>query len=235
MLPKRIAIITARGGSKRIPRKNIRSFHGKPIIQYPISAAESSGCFQKIMVSTDDEEIAKIAASAGAEVPFLRSVNNSSDHATTADVLIEVLTQYAERGELFDHACCIYPTAAFLTPDLLRQAFDILIDSNALSVLPIIKFSFPIQRAFKMSEGLISFMQPEHALTRSQDLEPAFHDAGQFYFFDVGRFLSKGKLVDHSSRGLLIPELAAQDIDNEEDWKLAELKWQLLQSRTLGK
>ena len=228
---KAIAIIPARGGSKRIPRKNIKNFFGLPIINYPISAAKLSGCFQKIMCSTDDEEIAKIATESGAEVPFLRSAKNSSDHATTAEVLLEVIKKYSEMGRSFDYACCIYPTAALLTPAILQKAFDILSEKKSLSVLPVIKFGFPIQRAFKMSGEFISFMQPEHGLTRSQDLEPAFHDAGQFYFFDVRKFLAGGKLLDESSRGICISELEAQDVDNEDDWRMAELKWQFMKTR----
>src|SRR5438270_12846523 len=178
-----VAIITARGGSRRIPRKNIRPFLGRPIIAYSIEAALGSGLFDEVMVSTDDDEIAAVAEEHGAAVPFRRSAAMSDDHATTADVLQEVLGEYGGRGRSFDHACCIYPTAPFVTAERLRVAFARLTASGADCVIPVARFGFPIWRAFCMDDDRLSYVWPEHAPKRSQDLPPAFHDAGQFYFF----------------------------------------------------
>jgi N-acylneuraminate cytidylyltransferase len=220
-----VAIITARGGSKRIPRKNIRLFNGKPIIAYSIEAAIGSGIFDEVMVSTDDEEIATIAKKYGASVPFMRSSTTSDDYATTADVLREVIQSYLEGKRVFKYACCIYPTAPFVTDEKLSSAFQKLLDSNADSVLPVTKFSFPIWRSFRMENGQISYNWPEFAPKRSQDLPPAFHDCGQFYFFRTAAFLQSGKLVTENTIGLEVPETEVQDIDNEDDWKIAEIKF----------
>lgn len=228
---KSIAIITARGGSKRIPRKNIRLFCGKPIICFSIEAAISSGIFDKVMVSTDDTEIAKIALNAGAEVPFFRSANTSNDFATTAEVLEEVLLQYHLDNQEFRYGCCIYPTAPFVTADKLKAAFELLKNKNADSIIPINKFSFPIWRSFKMDEGRLSFNWPEYELKRSQDLASSYHDAGQFYFFNVQKFFETKKLVSANTFGLEVPESEVQDIDNEEDWQIAEIKYSILLQR----
>ncbi len=226
---KSIAIITARGGSKRIPRKNIRPFLGKPIIAYVIDVALASGLFAEVMVSTDDDEIAGVARQAGALVPFLRGATTSNDTATTAQVLQEVLDQYAGQGRTFDTACCLYPTAPLVTVALLQQAFDRLTTGGFDCVLPVQRFGFPIQRALRLTDNnRLGWLQPEHALTRSQDLEPAYHDAGQFYFFDVPAFQQSHRLLTENTAGIPITELQAQDIDNETDWQLAELKFQLL-------
>lgn len=224
-MKKSIAIITARGGSKRIPRKNIKSFSGKPIICYSIEAAINSGVFDIVMVSTDDVEIAEIAQKYGASVPFLRTEATSNDFATTAEVLTEVLVQYKERGENFHFGCCIYPTAPFVTAGKLQSAFKLLVQNDADSVIPVTRFSFPIWRSFKMEAGLLTYNWPENALKRSQDLPPALHDCGQFYFFNTERFLASKSLVTERTFGLEIPESEVQDIDNEEDWKLAEIKY----------
>ena len=228
---KSVAIITARGGSKRIPRKNIRLFCGKPIICFSIEAAISSGIFDKVMVSTDDAEIAEIALNAGAEVPFFRSANTSNDFATTAEVLEEVLLQYHLDNQEFRYGCCIYPTAPFVTPDKLKAAFELLKNKNADSIIPINKFSFPIWRSFKMDEGKLSFNWPEYELKRSQDLPSSYHDAGQFYFFNVQKFFETKKLVSANTFGLEVPESEVQDIDNEEDWQIAEIKYSFLLQR----
>jgi N-acylneuraminate cytidylyltransferase len=180
------------------------------------------------MVSTDDAEIAQVAKSAGAEVPFLRSEATSNDYATTAEVLIEVLENYAKAGEVFQYACCIYPTAPFVTSEKLKTAFELLKRKKAASVIPVTKFSFPIWRSFKMEDEKLSFNWPENALKRSQDLPAAYHDAGQFYFFSVPAFMGTKKLVTENTFGLEIPETEVQDIDTEEDWKLAELKYSSL-------
>jgi N-acylneuraminate cytidylyltransferase len=226
-----IAIITARGGSKRIPRKNIKSFLGKPILQYSIDAAKDSGLFDEVMVSTDDDEIASLAIKLGATVPFMRSAGSSNDLATTSEVLIEVLRQYREIGKEFDAGCCIYPTAPFVTADKLKNAYRLLIDKNADSVIPVTRFSFPIWRSFKLEEGRVSYIWPENMMKRSQDLSPAFYDCGQFYFFNTSAFLKTNNLVSENAYALQIPETEVQDIDNEEDWLIAEIKYKALKIR----
>lgn len=225
-----IAIITARGGSKRIPRKNIKNFLGKPIIAYSIEASLQSGIFQEVMVSTDDAEIAEVAKKYGAKVPFMRSAKNSDDFATTADVLTEVLENYAQLGQNFQYACCLYPTAPFVTAEKLQKAFQLLTESNADSVVPVAAFSYPIWRSLKIENGKLQMNFPENLNKRSQDLPPAYHDVGQFYFFQVAKFLSTKRLFSDFSVPLHISELEMQDIDNETDWKLAELKYQLLKN-----
>ena len=221
----RIAIIPARGGSKRIPRKNVRPFLGRPILQYSVDAALASGCFDEVMVSTDDQEIADVARAAGARVPFFRSADASDDHATTADVLIEVLNTYADASRTFRDGCCIYPTAPFVTAgDLSAGAAALDADPSLAGVITVTRFSYPIQRALKIMDGRISMMQPEYMNTRSQDLEPAYHDAGQFYWFRVARFLETRSLMAPPTAALVLPEWRVQDIDNEDDWRLAELK-----------
>lgn len=223
-----VAIITARGGSKRIPRKNIKEFLGQPIISYSIHAAKSSGIFDEVMVSTDDDEIAEIAQQTGAIIPFKRSQDAADDFATTAQVLTEVLNNYKEAGRHFKYACCIYPTAPFVTAKKLSAAFDLLKSSGVDAVLPVTKFSFPIWRSFKMDEtGKLAYNWPEFAPKRSQDLPLAYHDCGQFYFFNVEAFLQTGKLVTENTVGLEVPESEVQDIDTAEDWKIAEIKYDL--------
>jgi pseudaminic acid cytidylyltransferase len=228
MKNRAIAIITARGGSKRIPRKNIKDFLGQPIIKYSIDTALTAGLFDEVMVSTDDAEIAEVAKKYGATVPFLRSDETANDHATTAEVLTEVLQKYRDGGQEFQYACCIYPTAPFVTPVVLRQAFSILVDKNADSVIPVTRFSFPIWRSFKLVDGRLEYNWPENEKKRSQDLPPAFHDCGQFYFFRTEKFLETKSLVSKDSYSLELAESQVQDIDTEEDWKIAELKYQLL-------
>lgn len=232
----KVAIITARGGSKRIPRKNIREFCGKPIIAYSIQAALAAKCFDEVMVSTDDEEIAEVAKTWGAQVPFMRSAKTASDYATTAEVLLEVLHQYQEIGIQPEIMCCIYPTAPFITSENLNTALDMLQQNNNIhSINPIVRFSFPIQRAVKLRNNMISMFQPEHLLTRSQDLEPAYHDAGQFYWFRVEKFLKNPSLVTENTAGIVMPEWLIQDIDNEEDWIKAEIKYRILQEQAYKK
>lgn len=224
---RKIAIITARGGSKRIPRKNIQEFCGKPILAYSIEAALKSAMFDMVMVSTDDQEIAEIALKYGAEVPFYRSVETSGDYATTTDVLYEVLLKFKRQRQLFDIACCIYPTAPFLTPDKIRTAVELLILKEADGVLPVVKFSFPPQRSMVKENEFVKFRWPEYALARSQDLEPFYHDAGQFYCIRVDKFLETKKLIMDKTISVEFPELEVQDIDNEEDWQIAEMKYKM--------
>ncbi len=225
-----LAIIPARGGSKRIPRKNIKNFLGKPIIAYSIEAALKSSLFDEVMVSTDDAEIAEIAKQYGAKVPFMRSTKNSDDFATTVEVLSEVFNQYKSLGKGFKHACCIYPTAPFITPEILIDGFNKLIKCNYDSVFSILRYSFPIQRALKIKEGKVEMFYPEFIESRSQDLEPSFHDAGQFYWFKSVLLDEQKKLWTNNTGRIEVDELKAQDIDNETDWKLAELKYELLQN-----
>lgn len=225
-----VAIIPARGGSKRIPRKNIKAFLGKPIIAYSIEAALNAGCFHEVMVSTDDNEIAEIARKWGAKVPFLRSDTASNDYATTADVLVEVLDSYEKTGHSFYTACCIYPTAPFVTSEKLKNALNLLLEGDSDSVIPVTEFSFPIFRSLKITENRkIEFNWPENALKRSQDLPKAYHDCGQFYCLNVPRFLQNKKIVTDNTSAVIIPNTEVQDIDNEEDWTLAEIKYSFLQ------
>lgn len=222
---KTIAIITARGGSKRIPKKNIKEFCGKPIITYSIEAALKAGCFDTVMVSTDSEEIAEIAKSYGAEVPFLRSEATSNDFATTADVLNEVIEQYSSKGEQFDLMCCIYPTAPFVTAEKLNKAINTLVENNADSLMPVVAFSFPPQRGNVIRNGKLEYQYPEYSQMRSQDLEEVYHDCGQFYICKVNAFKESGKLVTGNAVPLIMPEEEVQDIDNLTDWVLAEVKY----------
>lgn len=225
---KILAIIPARGGSKRIPRKNIKDFAGQPIIKYSIDAAISAGFFNEIMVSTDDQEIAETAKSFGAKVPFLRSRENSIDTATTIPVLEEVINEYKKRGQEFDYVCCIYPTALFVTAEKLKLAKQMIIDNNAEAVIPVTKSSYPIQRALKIKDEKAEMFWPENCNVRSQDLEPAYFDCGQFYFFKVSCLLEQKVLYPRHSVPLIVPGHESQDIDNEEDWKSAEMKFNLL-------
>ncbi len=225
---KSIAIITARGGSKRIPRKNIKEFLGKPIIAYTIEAAIASNMFDQVMVSTDDDEIAEIAKKYGAQVPFMRSEKTSNDFATTADVLNEVIDEYKKLGESFEYMCCLYPTAPFVTPEAIGQAMKILEDNGADTVLPVVKFSFPPQRGVVMKDGYLTPKYPECMPMRSQDLEPMYHDAGQFYCMKVSSFLEQGKVVMDKTMPYMQDDMNVQDIDTPEDWAIAEVKYKVL-------
>ena len=225
---RNLAIITARGGSKRIPRKNIKDFLGKPIIVYSIETAIKSGFFDEVMVSTDDIEIAQIAQKYGAKVPFFRNENTANDFATTSDVIAEVILEYKKRGKEFDNFCCIYPTAPLIRLENLQKAYDILLQNDFDCVMPVCAFSFPIQRAVEINNNKISMIAPENLNKRSQDLQKAYHDAGQFYWLNVERFLKSKKIITDNCGAIILDELQVQDIDNETDWKLAELKYKLL-------
>lgn len=224
-----VAIITARGGSKRIPGKNRKLFLGKPMLVYSVEAALSAGIFREVMVSTDDEEIARIAREAGASVPFLRSEKTADDFATTDDVLMEVLKTYEERGEIFDYMACIYPTAPFVTAEKLKEAMRLLIEQNGTGVMPVVRFSFPPQRGMAVRDGKLVYCYPENAAKRSQDLEPMYHDSGQFYCYHVAGYLAcKGNLPD-GYLPIVVEETQVQDIDNPSDWELAEIKYRRMQ------
>jgi N-acylneuraminate cytidylyltransferase len=230
MKAKNLCIIPARGGSKRILRKNIKHFKGEPIISYSIRAAIESGLFDEVMVSTDDLEIKEIAKFYDASVPFLRSEENSNDFATTADVLIEVLNVYLSLGKEFDQICCIYPTAPFITSSRLIEGFELL-SQGADSVLPILSFDYPIWRSFKVNENdNLVYNWVEFINSRSQDLPKSYHDAGQWYWVKIDRLKESGKLIFETSKGLQLLPYEAHDIDTLHDWKLAELKYEYLQS-----
>jgi pseudaminic acid cytidylyltransferase len=225
-----LCIIPARGGSKRIPRKNIKLFLGKPIIAFSIEAAIKSGLFDEVMVSTEDAEIAEIAIKCGAKVPFLRNLATSCDYATTFDVINEVIREYELLGKVFDFTCCIYACAPFVSQDKLTDSFELLQNKKFDSVFPIMSFGFPIQRALQQKENKVNFFYPEFSMSRSQDLEKSYHDAGQFYWINTKVCLEKKQILTDNSGSIIISELEGQDIDNEVDWKLAELKYELLQS-----
>jgi len=222
--PRTIAIIPARGGSKRIPRKNIRSFRGKPIIEWSISAALRSDLFDVVMVSTDDSEISAVALSCGADVPFMRSSASSGDYSTTVDVLNEVLGAYAAKGEWFDLVCCLYPTAPFIQPQDLIDGAKLLSDSFDV-IMPVARFDYPIWRSLTRDvTGRLTQNFPENQSARSQDLPAAYHDAGQWYWFKVGVLDNGGDLMGCNTGSIVIPSSRVQDIDTEDDWILAEVK-----------
>lgn len=232
MNKKSIAVITARGGSKRIPRKNIKEFCGKPIIAYSIEAALKSGCFDTVMVSTDDEEIAEISRDYGAEVPFMRSAETASDFATTADVLLEVIQEYKKMGIDYDYLCCIYPTAPFITPKRLQEAMDIMLEKQPPEIIPVIPFSYPPQRCFIIGEdGNMEYKYKEYITSRSQDLETWYHDAGQFYLFRTDRLLEIQGTISEGLLPLILDEMEVQDIDTLKDWEIAEMKYKILQKQ----
>lgn len=223
-----IAIIPARGGSKRIPRKNIKSFCGKPIIKYSIEAALKSGCFDEIMVSTDDNEIAEISKRFGAKVPFLRSPATSNDLAGLKDVIVEVLDMYKAINQPFERCCCILATAPFIKSSKLIEGLNILKAEGVSSVFPIVRYSYPIQRSLKIENGHLKMFWPKNINKRSQDLISAYHDAGQFYWLNVVNFLKNKKIFANDSIGINLSDLEEQDIDTEEDWEIAELKYNLM-------
>ena len=226
MKNKILAIIPARGGSKRIPRKNIKSFLGREIITYPIDAAAESNIFQTIIVSTDCDEIKSIAIAAGAEVPFLRSEVNSDDFATTFDVIREVLSKMEDK---YDYVCCIYPTSVFVTPEVLVDAYSKLEqDKRATSIASVLQYSHPIQRSLTINAEYLVSNHPESYNSRSQDLDANFHDAGQFYICKTDAVLEEERLITTHCIPYILQERHAQDIDTLEDWSIAELKYQLI-------
>jgi pseudaminic acid cytidylyltransferase len=220
-----LCIIPARGGSKRIPKKNVKEFHGKPIIAYSIETALESGLFKEVMVSTDCEEIKKISQMYGAEVPFLRSETNSNDFATTVDVVNEVLATYRKEGQSYDEICVLYPCAPFVSAADLINAKHLLDQYDC--VIPVVRFDFPPFRSFEISESELRYKWPEFEKSRSQDLEELFHDAGQWYFFRNEEQYHES-LVKRSTSPFILESNKVQDIDTITDWKLAELKFQML-------
>jgi pseudaminic acid cytidylyltransferase len=222
-----VAIIPARGGSKRIPRKNVRPFHGKPVIAWSIEAAQSSGLFDEVMVSTDDAEIADVATQCGASVPFLRQPATADDHATITDVLREVLQTYRDRGREFDTACCLYATAPFITADDLRAGQAVLTGQHRDVVIPVCRYDAPIWRSMaRDDDGRLSRNFPDHEFTRSQDLPAAYFDAGHWVWVRVAPFLAGGPLMGANTGSIVLPAERVQDIDTEEDWVRAERKFE---------
>jgi len=225
-----IAIIPARGGSKRIPRKNIRDFLRKPVIAYSIEAAIKSEIFDEVMVSTDDNEIAKIAKDYGANVPFFRSYESSTDTASTIAVLTEVLSEYSKTGKTYINMCCIYPCAPFVTAGRLRNSYEKFIADKTNSAFPVVKFSYPPQRCLVIRNGKVMMLHPKNYTIRSQEFEPLYHDAGQFYFGKCDVIVREKRLFCENSTPIVLPESEVQDIDTEEDWIIAEMKYKILQA-----
>jgi pseudaminic acid cytidylyltransferase len=218
-----VAIIPARGGSRRIPDKNIRPFAGRPMISYAIAAARDSGVFDSIIVTTDSEKIAAIAREYGAEVPFMRPMELSDDHTPTAPVILHALNRLIECGKFVKYACCIYPTALFVRPEFIKKGYEILVKNQVSSVFSVTTFPFPIFRALRITEkGNIEMFWPEYELTRHQDLPEAYHDAGQFYWLKVESFLKSRRLYSSDAMPVLLPRYLVQDIDTQEDWETAE-------------
>lgn len=225
----RIAIIPARSGSKRIPNKNIKSFLGKPIIAYSIQTAIESNLFDEVMVSTDCEEIAKIAKSYGAKVPFYRTKKNASDYASTLEVLNEVIDQYKINGFDYDYGCCLYSTAPFITPNHLKEAYKNLIDKSFDTVFAAVKYGHPIERAFQLNnDNKVQINNPEKEFTRTQDLSPNYHDAGQFYWFKTKSLIKNDSLLNGNVGAIIMDEIEVHDIDSPTDWNIAELKYKIL-------
>lgn len=221
----KLCIIPARGGSKRIPRKNIREFCGKPMIAWSIEAAQASQCFDHIIVSTDDAEIADVARQWRAEVPFMRPAELADDFAGTTPVIAHAVHWYQDQGQDLQAVCCLYATAPFAKPDDIRQGLAMLTTASAdRFVFTATAYASPIQRALRLdpASGEVHMWQPEHFTKRSQDLEPAFHDAGQFYWGRPPAWLHSGNLFE-GSKPLLLPRWRVQDIDTEDDWRQAEL------------
>ena len=232
--PLRVAIIPARGGSKRIARKNIKSFHGQPIIKYSIQAAHNSGCFDRVIVSTDDDEIADVAKQLGAEVPFMRPDSLADDFTPTVDVLKHAIEWLEQQGETIAYACCIYATAPFIGVEAIRRGADLVAQPGVEYAFSATAYAFPIQRAFFLdAQNRVSMSQPEHFNTRSQDLPPAYHDAGQFYWGSASAFKQAKPFFADYAQAVLLPRYLVQDMDTEEDWLNAELMYALLHNKGL--
>lgn len=222
----KIAIIPARGGSKRIPRKNIRPFCGKPIIAYSIAAAKESALFDEIVVSTDDEEIASVARDCGATTPFVRPREIADDFTGTNAVVKHAIGWFAGQGSDVAHACCIYATAPLIQSRFIRDGYERLVGSDAAFAFSVTHYAFPVQRAVRLTpDGRVDALYPEHRMTRSQDLEPAYHDAGQFYWGTARAFLDDIPVFSPRSIGVVLPRVLVQDIDTPEDWEQAEFMY----------
>ncbi len=226
---RRIAIITAKGRSRRMPGKNIKDFFGKPVIAYSIEGALNSGLFDEVMVSTDCPEIAEISKQYGAQVPFMRSAEMSGDDVMLYSVVQEVLTNYKEQGQNFDWLCAMLPTAVFITSDKLNAAWKMLeVKPDADGLITVVRFPDPIERALKLTdENVVSMVWPEHIHSVSNELPPRYHDGGQFWWMRSDALFAQNKLYADNALGMEVPEYEAVDMDNETDWKMAELKYQL--------
>jgi len=230
-----IAVIPARGGSKRIPRKNIKPFMGQPVIAHSIAAALASGLFNRIIVSTDDEEIAMVARTCGAEVPFMRPAALADDFTGTNAVVSHAIRWLLDHGQPVSHVCCIYATAPFVSADYLRSGYEKLVDSGRSFAFSVTSFPFPIQRAIRIThEGTVEPFFPEHISSRSQDLEEGYHDAGQFYWGKADAFINDEDIFSSASIPVVIPRHLVQDIDTMEDWTRAELMYHALQGLVPG-
>ncbi len=226
----RVAIIPARGGSKRIPRKNIKAFGGRPMIAWSILAAQKSGCFDQIIVSTDDDEIAELAKAHGAEAPFRRPEALADDHTPTVPVIAHAVQWLADNGTPAEEVCCLYATAPFVQAEDLSRGLEALRSTDAAYAFPVTSFAFPIQRAVRLrADGRVEMFYPEHSQTRSQDLPEAYHDAGQFYWGHARAWLAGLPVIGPSSTSIILPRYRVQDIDTPEDWERAERLFQVLQ------
>jgi N-acylneuraminate cytidylyltransferase len=230
-----LAIIPARGKSKRIPGKNIRSFLGNPIIHYSIEAALQSDLFDEVMVSTEDEEIAEVSRQAGASLPFFRSTEKADDYSPTGKVIEEVLSTYRQKfNKVFSTACCIYPTAPFVTAEKLQRGYKLLQESDFEAVLTIVPFQYPVQRGVTVdNNGKVQLVWPENIEKRSQELETIYHDAGQFYWFKTNAFLETKRFLKMNAGSIILTPMEVQDIDEESDWQLAEIKYEYFRQKSL--
>ena len=225
-----IAVIPARGGSKRIPHKNIKPFCGKSMIVYSIEAAKGTGIFDRIIVSTDSKEIASIAKESGAEIPFMRPAALADDYTGTDAVILDALKRLMEDGEEIDYICCIYATAPFAKAEYIIKGYNILRDNNATSCFSVTTYPFPIFRSLKInSQNRLEMFWPEYRETRSQDLPEAYHDAGQFYWADAKKYLKEKQFYSKDAVPVILPRYLVQDIDTPEDWETAEKMYSVLQ------
>ncbi len=224
-----VAVIPARGGSKRIPHKNIKSFCGKPMIAYSIETAKNTGIFDRIIVSTDSEQIAFIAKESGAEVPFMRPYDLADDYTGTDSVILHALKWLMEDGEKIDYICCIYATAPFVRAEYIIKGYNLLCDKDATTCFSVTTYPFPIFRSLKINDdGRLEMFWPEHRETRSQDLLEAYHDAGQFYWADAKKYLKENQFYSKDAVPVILPRYLVQDIDTPEDWETAEKMYSAL-------
>ncbi|MBP2160962.1 MULTISPECIES: pseudaminic acid cytidylyltransferase [Asticcacaulis] len=226
---KKLCVIPARGGSKRIPRKNIKSFHGQPMISYSIRAARECGLFDTIIVSTDDEEIAEVARAHGAATPFVRPADLANDYAGTGAVVVHAIQWFRDQGMAYDATCCIYATAPLIDPEKLKEGWARLSEPGRRFAFSVTSFPFPIQRALKQTaNGSVDMFWPENLSKRSQDLEPAYHDAAQFYWGWSDAWVNGETAFSPISAPVILPRTHVVDIDTPEDWEVAEVTYRVL-------
>lgn len=232
----RLAIIPARGGSKRIPGKNIKAFYGKPIIAWSIEAALKSNCFDQVVVSTDDDEIAEVARACGAVVPFMRPPDLSDDHTGTSPVVAHAINWYQQRGESPQEVCCIYATAPFLRIEDLDSGYRLLRETECDYVFSVTSYAFPIERAIRITAAnRVEMLKPQHFNTRSQDLVEVYHDAGQFYWGRAEAWVAGKPVLSQDAAPIILPRHRVQDIDTLEDWERAELMFHAVQQQSLNR